>query len=88
MPLPTPSAGPFGQDTPGRRDQGGVVGRGSIVDRMTGPDVVRLTQYAHGGGCACKIPPGELEETIAGLVPAGPGLPAGVAALLSCGRDW
>ena len=22
---------------------------------------VRLTQYAHGGGCACKIPPGELE---------------------------
>jgi len=40
---------------------------------MTGPDVVRLTQYAHGGGCACKIPPGELEETIAGLVPAGPG---------------
>src|SRR3954454_559525 len=27
----------------------------------------RLTQYAHGGGCACKIPPGELEETLAGL---------------------
>ena len=22
----------------------------------------RLTQYARGGGCACKIPPGELEE--------------------------
>src|SRR5205807_3646651 len=20
----------------------------------------RLTQYAHGGGCACKIPPGDL----------------------------
>src|SRR6516165_9789082 len=40
---------------------------------MTGPDAIRLTQYAHGGGCACKIPPGELEETIAGLVPAGPG---------------
>ena len=31
----------------------------------------RLTQYARGGGCACKIPPGELEETIAGLVPDG-----------------
>jgi selenide, water dikinase len=31
--------------------------------------VFRLTQYARGGGCACKIPPGELEETIAGLVP-------------------
>lgn len=29
---------------------------------------VRLTQYAHGGGCACKIPPGELEELVAGLV--------------------
>jgi len=28
---------------------------------------VRLTEYAHGGGCACKIPPGELEEMIAGL---------------------
>ncbi|HEX5511973.1 MAG TPA: selenide, water dikinase SelD [Actinomycetales bacterium] len=28
----------------------------------------RLTSYAHGGGCACKIPPGELEEMVAGLV--------------------
>lgn len=28
---------------------------------------VRLTQYAHGGGCACKIPPGELEDVLAGL---------------------
>ncbi len=27
----------------------------------------RLTQYAHGGGCACKIPPGELEEMVRGL---------------------
>src|SRR4051812_12306637 len=38
---------------------------------------MRLTQYAHGGGCACKIPPGELEQVVAGLVggspPAGPG---------------
>jgi selenide, water dikinase len=33
---------------------------------------MRLTQYAHGGGCACKIPPGELEEMVAGLVPAKP----------------
>jgi selenide, water dikinase len=40
---------------------------------MSGPDAVRLTQYARGGGCACKIPPGELEETIAGLMPDGPG---------------
>jgi len=28
---------------------------------------VRLTQYARGGGCACKIPAGELEEIVAGL---------------------
>jgi selenide,water dikinase len=28
---------------------------------------VRLTQLAHGGGCACKIPPGELEDVVAGL---------------------
>ncbi|MEZ0382734.1 MULTISPECIES: selenide, water dikinase SelD [Mycobacteriaceae] len=29
---------------------------------------IRLTGYAHGGGCACKIPPGELEEAVRGLV--------------------
>lgn len=28
----------------------------------------RLTGYAHGGGCACKIPPGELEQMVSGLV--------------------
>ena len=28
---------------------------------------VRLTGYARGGGCACKIPPGELEEAVRGL---------------------
>jgi selenide,water dikinase len=28
----------------------------------------RLTGYAHGGGCACKIPPGELEDLVAGLI--------------------
>ena len=33
---------------------------------------VRLTQYAHGGGCACKIPPGELEEAVARLIPDDP----------------
>jgi selenide, water dikinase len=27
----------------------------------------RLTQYASGGGCACKVPPGELERVLAGL---------------------
>ncbi|SCL30894.1 selenophosphate synthase [Micromonospora nigra] len=42
---------------------------------MTAP--VRLTTYARGGGCACKIPPGELEAMVAGLGPA-----AGAADLL------
>ena len=28
----------------------------------------RLTDYAHGGGCACKIPPGELEDVVRGLM--------------------
>jgi selenide,water dikinase len=27
----------------------------------------RLTQYASGGGCACKVPPGELERVLAGM---------------------
>ncbi|MGI5242519.1 selenide, water dikinase SelD [Dactylosporangium sp. CA-139066] len=40
-------------------------------------ETVRLTGYAHGGGCACKIPPGELEAVVAGLTgdraPDGPG---------------
>jgi selenide,water dikinase len=38
------------------------VGQGAVV----GPE--RLTQYARGGGCACKIPPGELESVLAGLM--------------------
>jgi selenide,water dikinase len=33
---------------------------------------MRLTQYAHGGGCACKIPPGELEAVVGGLAGASP----------------
>lgn len=37
----------------------------------------RLTQYAHGGGCACKIPPGELEEVVRGLTHAEPRDPPG-----------
>lgn len=28
---------------------------------------IRLTGMAHGGGCACKIPPGELEDAVAAL---------------------
>ncbi|MBO0846126.1 MAG: selenide, water dikinase SelD [Nocardioides sp.] len=33
----------------------------------------RLTHYAAGGGCACKVPPGELERVLSGL----PGRAAG-----------
>jgi selenide,water dikinase len=48
------------------------------------PQTVRLTQYAHGGGCACKIPPGELEDVVAALV----GTPtAGIAGELLVGLD-
>ncbi|WP_298444839.1 selenide, water dikinase SelD [Gordonia sp. (in: high G+C Gram-positive bacteria)] len=32
------------------------------------PEIGRLTGYARGGGCACKIPPGELEDAVRGLV--------------------
>jgi selenide,water dikinase len=35
----------------------------------------RLTGYAHGGGCACKIPPGELEEVVRGLLDPSPTTP-------------
>src|SRR5215212_722495 len=38
------------------------------VTPMTAPVAqLRLTQYAAGGGCACKVPPGELERVLAGL---------------------
>jgi selenide,water dikinase len=43
---------------------------------MVGVDY-RLTQYAHGGGCACKIPPGELEDVVRGLSGASPINPVG-----------
>lgn len=45
------------------------------IQAVTSP--VRLTQYAHGGGCACKIPPGELESIVSGLVGDGPDDPVG-----------
>jgi selenide,water dikinase len=50
---------------------------------VSSPATVRLTQYAHGGGCACKIPPGELEEVVAGLLgrPVR-GVPAGAELLV------
>lgn len=39
---------------------------------MTVTAGVRLTQYASGGGCACKIPPGELEDVVSRLLSGGP----------------
>jgi selenide,water dikinase len=46
---------------------------------MTISAEVRLTQYASGGGCACKIPPGELEDVVTRMLaqPDGAGPPAG-----------
>ncbi len=44
---------------------------------VTDQGTYRLTQYAHGGGCACKIPPGELEEVVRGLGAAAPRDPVG-----------
>ncbi|GAB3212420.1 selenide, water dikinase SelD [Marinactinospora thermotolerans] len=41
------------------------------------PAAPRLTHYAHGGGCACKIPPGELETVVAGLLGGTPRSPVG-----------
>src|SRR3954467_5167978 len=39
----------------------------------------RLTQFASGGGCACKVPPGELERVLSGLpLSAGADLLVGV----------
>jgi selenide, water dikinase len=61
---------------------------------MTVAADIRLTQYASGGGCACKIPPGELEEAVLRLLPdsAGPGLLIGLehgddAAVVRLSRD-
>jgi selenide, water dikinase len=48
----------------------GVPGRQRPRVTQTG---IRLTQLGHGGGCACKIPPGELEAVVADLVGAAAG---------------
>src|SRR4029079_18716617 len=42
---------------------------------------VRLTQYAAGGGCACKVPPGELERVLVDL-PGGRAVGTGVGDLM------
>jgi selenide,water dikinase len=46
-----------------------------ILYYMMGAMMERLTSYARGGGCACKIAPGELEQMVAGLLVAPPANP-------------
>jgi len=57
------------------------------VLRVTDCAKVRLTQYAAGGGCACKIPPGELERMVTALGPAGQAGQAGLLIGLEHGDD-
>jgi selenide, water dikinase len=55
----------------------GGLGRRTYIDHVTATSStatssspspsVRLTQYAAGGGCACKVPPGELERILGDL---------------------
>src|SRR6201995_2130335 len=53
------------------------LGHGFIMAGTMEAMAYRLTQYAHGGGCACKIPPGELEDVVRGLGSAAPRDPLG-----------
>ncbi|MDO5644234.1 MAG: selenide, water dikinase SelD [Dermabacter sp.] len=52
-----------------RPDPAGTAPTGSApADSWTGTSAYpRLTTMAHGGGCACKIPPGELEDAVRSL---------------------
>lgn len=61
------------EDRAGHQTGDASLGHGDNYGRMS----YRLTQYAHGGGCACKIPPGELEDVVRGLRAAVPREPAG-----------
>ncbi|WP_030421814.1 selenide, water dikinase SelD [Streptomyces sp. NRRL F-5065] len=54
---------------------------------LTRETPVRLTQYAHGGGCACKIPPGELEDVLGGLAGPRPGTGLPLLVGLATGDD-
>jgi selenide,water dikinase len=54
---------------------------------MSSAPAVRLTQRAHGGGCACKIPAGELEQIVAELRGTMPTATAEVIVGLDDGDD-
>ena len=50
-----------------------------MTSQAPGQVPTRLTGYAHGGGCACKIPAGELEQAVRGLMgQAGPDVLVGL----------
>ncbi|MET1154405.1 selenide, water dikinase SelD [Arthrobacter sp.] len=65
----------------------------AITGVQESAEAVRLTTYAHGGGCACKIPPGELEDVVRGLTgQADPGVLVGLddgddASAVQVGKD-
>lgn len=44
----------------------------TVAVPQPGPDAVRLTSLAHGGGCGCKIAPGVLSALLAGQPKHGP----------------
>lgn len=46
---------------------------------------LRMTQYGRGGGCACKIPPGELETLLSGLTDAAADAPSPSPSLSASG---
>ena len=52
------------------------------------PAAVRLTQLAKGGGCACKIPPGALEDVVQRAAAARLARPAGRASTTATTPPW
>ncbi|MCW2791227.1 MAG: segregation protein [Nocardioides sp.] len=74
------SAVTLGQASSSARPPGLGLGP-SLLPMTTQLPKVRLTQYAAGGGCACKVPPGELERVLAHL-PGGRAGGSGVGELI------
>jgi selenide, water dikinase len=65
------------EDRAGHQTGYASLAHGPIMPGTMEAVTYRLTQYAHGGGCACKIPPGELEDVVRGLTSAAPLNPVG-----------
>lgn len=60
--MSSPQAPPEGQHT-GSKDRADQ--EGADREKGIGPSILRLTHTAPGGGCSCKISPGELESLLA-----------------------